>query len=171
MSPFTRDHFVYVPNQRETSSPIGWVHSWNDPWPQLTARFYSIRVFIQTVWGSSFIINNMYKLWCVCIRLLCTMICMKCQKYCEKSAGWCNKSVLKLNMTKPRLILRIIHCRPDWTSNNIISLCPVLTHLSLDKMADISQTTFSNEFSWMKSFVFWSLFLRVPLTIFQHWLR
>ena len=29
-----------------------------------------------------------------------------------------------------------------------------LTHLSLDKMVAISQTTFSNAFSWMKSFVF-----------------
>ena len=46
-----------------------------------------------------------------------------------------------------------------------------LTHLPVDKMAAISWTTFSNAFSWMKSFVFWidfhwSLFLRVQLTIF-----
>ena len=45
-----------------------------------------------------------------------------------------------------------------------------LTHLSLDKMAAISQTIFSDVFSWMKSFVFWlkfqwSLFLRVKFTI------
>ena len=43
------------------------------------------------------------------------------------------------------------------------------------KMADISQTTFSNVFSTMKMFEFWfkfhwSLFLRVQLKIFQHWL-
>ena len=49
-----------------------------------------------------------------------------------------------------------------------------LTHLPWDKMATISQTTFSNAFSWMKSFVFqvnfhWNLFLRVQLTISQHW--
>ena len=41
-----------------------------------------------------------------------------------------------------------------------------LTHLPLNKMVVISQTTSSNAFSWMKSFVFWlefysSLFLRV----------
>ena len=46
----------------------------------------------------------------------------------------------------------------------------------LTKVAAISQTTFSNAFSWVKSFVFWlifhwSLFLRVKLTIFQHRLR
>ena len=51
-----------------------------------------------------------------------------------------------------------------------------LTHLPLDKMAAISQTLFSDAFSWMKSFVLWSkfhwsLFLRVQLTIIQHWFR
>ena len=50
------------------------------------------------------------------------------------------------------------------------------THLPLDKMAAFSQTIFSDAFSWMKIFVFWSifhwsLFLRFQLTITQHWLR
>ena len=49
-----------------------------------------------------------------------------------------------------------------------------LTHLPMDKMAAISQRTFLNTFPWMKSFVFWlkfhwSLFLRVQLTMSQHW--
>ena len=44
----------------------------------------------------------------------------------------------------------------------------------LDKMAAISQTIFSDAFSWMKSFVLllkfhWSLFSRVQLIINQHW--
>ena len=48
----------------------------------------------------------------------------------------------------------------------------VLTH----KIAAISQTTFSNAFSWMKMYEFrlrfhWSLFLRFQLTIFQHCFR
>ena len=51
-----------------------------------------------------------------------------------------------------------------------------LTHLSLDKMAAISQMIFSDEFVWMKSFVFWlkfhrGLFLKVQLAIIQHWFR
>ena len=51
-----------------------------------------------------------------------------------------------------------------------------LTHWGRDKMAAISQTTFSNAFSWMKMYKFrlrfhWSLFPRVQLTIFQHWFR
>ena len=51
-----------------------------------------------------------------------------------------------------------------------------LTHWGREKMAAISQTTFSNAFSWMKMDEFrlkfhWSLFLRCQLTIFQHWFR
>ena len=51
-----------------------------------------------------------------------------------------------------------------------------LTHSSHDKMAAISQMTFSNAFSWMKMCEFrltfhWSLFLRVKLTKFHHWFR
>ena len=54
--------------------------------------------------------------------------------------------------------------------------CIVLTHWGRDKMAATFQTTFSNAFSWMKMYEFqlrfhWSLFLRVQLTIFQHWVR
>ena len=49
-----------------------------------------------------------------------------------------------------------------------------LTHWGRDKMDAISQTTFLNAFSWMKMFEYrlklhWSLFLRVQLTISQHW--
>ena len=51
-----------------------------------------------------------------------------------------------------------------------------LTHWGSEKMDVISQTTFSGAFSWMKIFELrlkfnWSLFLRVHLTIFQHWFR
>ena len=51
-----------------------------------------------------------------------------------------------------------------------------LTHWGQYKMANILQTTFSNAFCWLKSLVFWwkfhwSLFLRVQLTISQHWCR
>ena len=51
-----------------------------------------------------------------------------------------------------------------------------LTHWGRDKMAAISQTTLSIAFSLMKMVEFslkfhWSLFIRVQLTIFQHWFR
>ena len=50
------------------------------------------------------------------------------------------------------------------------------THWGRDKMAAVSPTTLSNAFSWMKILEFrlkfhWSLFLRVQLTIIQHWFR
>ena len=52
----------------------------------------------------------------------------------------------------------------------------ILAHLHLNKMAAISQMTFSNASSSIKNlqFVFkfqWSLFLRVQLTISEHWFR
>ena len=52
----------------------------------------------------------------------------------------------------------------------------ILTHWGRKKMDAISQTTFWSAFSWMEMFEFrlkfhWSLFLRVKLTIFQHWFR
>ena len=52
----------------------------------------------------------------------------------------------------------------------------LLTHWGRDKMATIFQTTFSIAFPWMKMYDFqlkfqWRLFLRIKLTIFQHWLR
>ena len=49
-----------------------------------------------------------------------------------------------------------------------------LTHWGRDKMAAFPRTILSNAFSWMKILEFrlkihWSLFLKVLLTIFQHW--
>ena len=51
-----------------------------------------------------------------------------------------------------------------------------VTYLDRDKMVAIFQTTFSNAFSWMKTYDFrlrfhWGLFLRFELTISQHWFR
>ena len=50
------------------------------------------------------------------------------------------------------------------------------THLPLDKMTAISQTISSDALFFMNNFVLWSkcqwrLFLRVQLTIIQHWFR
>ena len=51
-----------------------------------------------------------------------------------------------------------------------------LTYWGRDLIATISQTTFSNAFSWMKMYEFRlkfheSLFLSFELTIFSHWFR
>ena len=69
-----------------------------------------------------------------------------------------------------------------WTTNNVNTTDKYrrrfteLTHWGWDKMDAISQTTLSNAFLYMKMLKFWlkfhwSLFLRVQLTIFQHWFR
>ena len=72
-------------------------------------------------------------------------------------------------------------CQAKWCL--MYSLCQCLsfygcclTHWGQDKIAAVSQTTFSNAFSWMKMVEFrlkfhWNLFLRVLWTIFQHWFR
>ena len=72
------------------------------------------------------------------------------------------------------------HCGRTWSFSSQMSQLNfnmiILTHLSLDKMSAILLTTFSNVFLWMKKHEFrlkfqWNLFLRVQLTIFQHWFR
>ena len=76
----------------------------------------------------------------------------------------------------PPKFQQISHAEIIWpkTGNGIWGLAEwwasaardMLTHLPLDKMAAVSQTIFSDAFSWMKIFVFglkfhWNLFLRV----------
>ena len=88
-------------------------------------------------------------------------------------------------IARPESVNRLGH--PDsstflcWQPMNIFSwnTCYVcwLKHISpWTKWPPFWQTTFWNAFSWMKSFVFWiefhwSVFLRVQLTITQHWFR
>ena len=81
--------------------------------------------------------------------------------------------LLRLTLNSGMYIIQVIWCCLKPFSQWCCSIR--LTHLPLDKMAAISQTL-SNAFSWMKMGEFrlnfhWSLFLRVQLTIFQHWFR
>ena len=64
--------------------------------------------------------------------------------------------------------------KETFTGTNALSSINILTHWGRDKMTAFSQTTLSNAFSWMKILEFrlkfhLSLFLRVQLTIIQHW--
>ena len=68
--------------------------------------------------------------------LLYTSRCSHCLSICNHRLSL---------QTSPYLTLRV-------ESTNVP---PHLTHLPLDKMATISQTIFSDIFSWKKSFVFW----------------
>ena len=68
------------------------------------------------------------------------------------------------------------HCTADTRIRGAEWIIRLLTHWGWDKRAAILQTTFSNAFSWMKMYeissrFWWSLFLRVQLTIFQNWQR
>ena len=101
---------------------------------------------------------------------------------------WCTFSFVWLVKTDTRASVLIVShvmymgCQPA-TQSAWGDLKPIfylfydlLTHLSRDKMAAISQTIFSDAFSWMKSFIFWlkfhwTLFLRVLLTITQQLFR
>ena len=70
----------------------------------------------------------------------------------------------------------ILTTRPQSSAISGHRWLTTLTHWGQDEVNNISQTTFSNVFPSMKMFQFrlkfdWSLFLRVQLTIFQHWFR
>ena len=79
-----------------------------------------------------------------------------------------------LNYYKPPRNQRVKVLSPNKTEEGWPARA--LTHWGREKMAAISQTTFSSAFSWMKLYEFhlrfhWSLFPRFELTIFQHWFR
>ena len=101
--------------------------------------------------------------------------------FCSQGAGSTLVQVMACWQTVPS------HYRNQCGHGEVLSATPqiplsqdmcmnILTHWGRDKMDAISQTTFSSAFSWMKMFEFrlnfhWNLFLRVQLTIFQHWFR
>ena len=92
------------------------------------------------------------------------------------SANFCNVKFMKLGWGKWNfhwiwiIMKNICEMVPG-------SFCKVFLKSSpLNKMPAVSQTIFSDAFSWMKIFVLWlkfhwGLFLRVELTITQHWFR
>ena len=69
----------------------------------------------------------------------------------------------------------ILWCHQTTTKQDrvVSTLYRLLTHCGWDKIAAISKTTFSNAFTWMKTYEFrlrclWILSLRVELTVFQY---
>ena len=81
---------------------------------------------------------------------------------------------IKLNYVRKRATDGTASLGVTTYAGRIMAKIEWLTHWGRDKMDAISQTTFSSAFSWMKMFELrlkfhWSLFLRVQLTIFQHW--
>ena len=87
--------------------------------------------------------------------------------FCPERKGP-SQSPSSVNPVQPPRNIKVV----DWIWE--ISGKGCLTHWGRDQMAAFSQTTLSNAFSWMKILEFrlkfhWTLFLRVLLTIFQHW--
>ena len=88
-------------------------------------------------------------------------------------------------LSEPMMVKLMMHICIKWPQwfkmHNLGYTCAAyfylcyITHLPLDKMDITLQKTFSNAFSLKKWFVFWfifhwGLFLRVQVTISQHWL-
>ena len=86
----------------------------------------------------------------------------------------CNgNTIIWLNCRPAMAQWRPGDCSHKW---DITWICKMISHFPLDKMAAISQPTYSSAFLWLKSFVFWfklhwSLFLMVQLIIIQHWFK
>ena len=102
------------------------------------------------------------------------------EKFEKKSSPRFMINIFQRNVWNLIVINTSLQNESNWVyssrSNSETNYMNVLTHWGRDKMDAISQTTFWSAFSWMKTFEFrlkfhWSLFPRVQLTIFQHWLR
>ena len=89
---------------------------------------------------------------------------------------WWPSSPMPYNVTKPQRVSTLRPGQNNRFRGRHFEMHFCLTHWGRDKMADISQTTFSNVFSSMKVYEFrlkfhWSWLLRIKWTIFQHWFR
>ena len=97
---------------------------------------------------------------------------IRSQAWCRSHVYWCvlckySECVLTNSISYASLLYYVTPlCGSYYTL-----CCLILTHWGRDEMNNISQTTFSTAFSWMKMFEFrlkfhWRLFLWVQLTIF-----
>ena len=107
-----------------------------------------------------------------------------CMNICIWSTTFYFGSFTYRNASNTKMVthLKFPQNQPKATNNRrrmgLVAQRPLLwlPNWGRDKMAAISQTTFSNAFSWMKMYEFrlwfhWNLFLMFQLTIFQHWFR
>ena len=100
-----------------------------------------------------------------------SMFNLRCFNWLVRLSDLYEQYVKSLGLT-PSEFDFLFRTRPRALDNNH----PLPWTLRPKKKAAISQMTFSKAFSWMKMFKFrlkfhWSSFLRVQMTIFQHWFR
>ena len=106
-------------------------------------------------------------------------------KYNSQLQISCNFIIEKSRIVQITIILQLANEEKNrgsaslallWGNSISELMTGLINHLTLDKMATISQTVFSAAFSWMKRFVFWlkfhwSLFPRIQLITTQHCFR
>ena len=151
------------------------------PWNMCTILFCYILVWL-TLTNCGDIIFLLINLFCIywSISFTAALLALgQLQDCCEVTLNDMGKiswyqSTIKLNKVQTMYIILEMCC--IWWLTSACQSDEVLTHWGRDKMAAISQTTFSNAFSLMKIYGFrlkfhWGLFLRFELTIFQHWFR
>ena len=131
-------------------APARWQNSLNDHWVHECLCFGWFKL----------------KTWPMCFCFLQTLI----------NSAYC--LLLLFGKLIQKVVFGELRVSEQTVSTELVFVCKyvLLTHWSWDKMDAILQTTFSSAFSWMKMYelqlIFrWSLFPRVPLTIFQHRFR
>ena len=169
-----------------TSPLISWARTQNNPWIWLnssscdkidhcciTFRLFLLCLYPTGVGARLFQEDQVYKngCWCHCDAKSNKPVYRSRFRLCEFKGGclpWeriTTNSVIQV-IWYLTLFSRLLHHLRAGT----------YTNLSLDKMASISQTAFSNAFSWMKILEFrfefhWHMFLRVQLSLSLHWFR
>ena len=92
---------------------------------------------------------------------------IKCQLPLTEKVAWPVSDWVRMLIT--------IRYPPSGSLLKICNQTGQLIHCGRDKMATISQTTISNQFSWMKIHEFLLSSLKIfphgPIKIFQHWFR
>ena len=161
--------------QSIVDSPFYWyfhnVMLWEQPRIKTSKTFILINYYIcnfKCISNIQFCLN-LTDGFCVIDRILCADLAFYARKY-RVFIEYDSSDIYIIETSS----LSIITTRQYW-----LWVSPTwvrLKHWGRDKMAVISQTILVNAFSWMEMLKFrlkfhWSLFLRVQLTIFQHWFR
>ena len=157
--------YIWVPALQCQSAVFAWGHGrinsiYRQTYPHgIGGRWYCLRDWHMCGWRQETTMSHGHGIWTL-TRL-------------QHGLGWYGCMIFH---RRGKLLFSLSHsqCFNGFIITRIIIHLRFLSHLPLDKMAAISQTTFSSAFSWMKSFIFrfkfyWNLFLMFQLTETQHW--
>ena len=141
---------------------IAWCVRWDPPYVIGVAQGRT-HVYTATEWNKLWRRSNFHNNGAV----------ISITKYCYQFVVNVTPRYSYLEATQLKYVKKLFHKAPWYSAFRARFY---LTHPPLDKMAAVSQTTFSSAVSWIGSIVFWFefheiLFLRVQLATTQHWLR